>query len=53
MCPHFVPSFLHSTLDYSGSIRVRMPKTLHRDLATAAELEGVSLNQYMLYKLSK
>ncbi|MGF9913759.1 toxin-antitoxin system HicB family antitoxin [Paenibacillus ehimensis] len=39
--------------DYSGSIRVRMPKTLHRDLAAAAELEGVSLNQYMLYKLSK
>ncbi|GAA4828187.1 type II toxin-antitoxin system HicB family antitoxin [Paenibacillus vulneris] len=39
--------------EYSGSIRLRMPKSLHRDLAAAAELEGVSLNQYMLYKLSK
>ncbi|NCC36887.1 MAG: toxin-antitoxin system HicB family antitoxin [Chloroflexia bacterium] len=30
--------------DYSGRITVRVPKTLHRDLALAAEEEGVSLN---------
>lgn len=39
--------------EYSGRVVVRMPKTLHRNLAAAADLEGISLNQYMLYKLSK
>ena len=38
---------------YSGSIRLRMPKSLHRQLKLEAEVEGVSLNTYMLYKLSK
>jgi len=36
----------------SGNIMLRMPKTLHRDLIDNAEREGVSLNQYILYKLS-
>jgi predicted HicB family RNase H-like nuclease len=39
--------------EYSGKINLRMPKSLHRQLAVEAQLEGVSLNQYMLYKLSK
>lgn len=39
--------------EYSGKINLRMPKSLHRQLAIEAELEGVSLNQYMLYKLSR
>lgn len=39
--------------DYSGKLNLRIPKSLHRNLAAAADLEGVSLNQYMLYKLSK
>lgn len=39
--------------DYSGKINLRMPKSLHRQLAIEAELENVSLNQYMLYKLSR
>jgi antitoxin HicB len=39
--------------NFSGRIVLRMPKTLHQQLAEQAELEGVSLNQYMLYKLSK
>jgi antitoxin HicB len=39
--------------EYSGKILVRMPKSLHQQLAFKAEEEGVSLNQYMLYKLSK
>ncbi len=38
---------------YSGKFVVRVPKSLHRSLAAAAEREGVSLNQYALYKLSK
>ena len=36
----------------SGNLMLRMPKTLHRDLIDHAEREGVSLNQYILYKLS-
>ncbi len=32
---------------------LRIPRSLHRDLKEAAEAEGVSLNQYMLYKLAK
>jgi predicted RNase H-like HicB family nuclease len=37
---------------YSGKFVVRLPKSLHRRLAIEAEKEGVSLNQYTLYKLS-
>jgi predicted RNase H-like HicB family nuclease len=37
---------------FSGRFVVRLPKTLHRRLAVEAEKEGVSLNQYTLYKLS-
>jgi antitoxin HicB len=39
--------------DFSGKIVLRMPKSLHQKLAIQSDLEGVSLNQYMLYKLSK
>ncbi len=37
---------------YSGKFVVRLPKSLHARLAREAEKEGVSLNQYTLYKLS-
>lgn len=39
--------------DYSGQIRIRMPKELHQCLAREADNQGVSLNQYMVYLLSK
>lgn len=39
--------------DFSGKFVVRIPKTLHYQLSIEAEKEGVSLNQYALYKLSK
>lgn len=39
--------------EYSGKLVIRIPRSLHRDLKRAAEIEGVSLNQYMLYKLAK
>ena len=42
-----------STEDYSGKFVIRLPKSLHFRLAVEAEKEGVSLNQYALYKLSK
>ncbi|PAX52100.1 type II toxin-antitoxin system HicB family antitoxin [Brunnivagina elsteri] len=37
---------------YSGKLLLRMPKSLHRRLAKAAEVENVSLNQYLLFLLS-
>ena len=37
---------------YSGKFVLRIPKTLHARLAKEAEKEGVSLNQYALYRLS-
>jgi len=36
----------------SGKITLRMPKSLHARLAMESKTEGVSLNQYMLYKLA-
>lgn len=38
---------------YSGKVNLRMPKTLHRDLARRAEEEGVSLNQFMVVALAR
>jgi predicted RNase H-like HicB family nuclease len=38
---------------YSGKFLVRVPKTLHQRLAMEADREGVSLNQYALYKLAQ
>jgi predicted RNase H-like HicB family nuclease len=37
---------------YSGKFVLRLPKSLHKHLAIEAEKEGVSLNQYALYKLA-
>lgn len=39
--------------DYSGRLVLRIPRSLHKSLKEAAVQEGVSLNQYMLYKLAK
>ena len=39
--------------EYSGKLALRIPKELHRYLAEAAKENGVSLNQYALYKLAK
>jgi len=37
---------------FSGKFIVRIPKSLHYRLSVEAKQEGVSLNQYALYKLS-
>lgn len=39
--------------DFSGKFVIRIPKSLHYRLTVEAKEEGVSLNQYALYKLSK
>lgn len=38
--------------EFSGKFIVRIPKSLHYRLTVEAKQEGVSLNQYALYKLS-
>ena len=37
----------------SGKHVLRIPRSLHKQLKEAADIEGVSLNHYMLYKLSR
>lgn len=39
--------------DYSGQFKLRLPKSLHRLLAQKSNEEGVSMNQYCVYLLSK
>lgn len=39
--------------EYSGKFNLRLPKSLHRELAEAAKDEGVSLNQYVTMLLSR
>tara|TARA_R110000823_G_scaffold310534_1_gene435494 strand:+ start:3404 stop:3880 length:477 start_codon:yes stop_codon:yes gene_type:complete len=38
--------------NFSGRVTLRLPKTLHRALATKAEGEGVSLNQLLVAALA-
>lgn len=40
------------TTEYSGQFKLRMPKSLHRSLASHAKKEGTSMNQYCVYLLS-
>jgi predicted RNase H-like HicB family nuclease len=39
--------------DYSGQFKLRMPRSLHRSLAEHSKQEGISMNQYCVYLLSK
>lgn len=38
---------------YSGQFKLRVPKSLHRALSLNSKKEGVSMNQYCVYLLSK
>ena len=42
-----------SQREYSGKLMLRIPKELHKKLVEDAKENGVSLNQYALYKLAK
>jgi predicted HicB family RNase H-like nuclease len=46
-------AFKQELEECSGKLVIRLPKSLHRALKEAAKREGVSLNQYMIYKLSQ
>ena len=39
--------------DYSGQFKLRIPKSLHRQLAERSKAEGISMNQYCMYLLSR
>ncbi len=39
--------------DYSGQFKLRLPKSLHKLLAERSHEEGISMNQYCVYLLSK
>lgn len=38
---------------YSGNFKLRIPKSLHKKIADNSKQEGISMNQYCLYLLSK
>ncbi|MDO8685606.1 MAG: toxin-antitoxin system HicB family antitoxin [Clostridiales bacterium] len=38
---------------YSGQFKLRLPKSLHKELTEKSKQEGISMNQYCLYLLSK
>ena len=39
--------------DYSGQFKLRIPRSLHRSLTEHSKREGISMNQYCVYLLSK
>lgn len=39
--------------NYSGQFKLRIPKSLHKSLTEHARREGISMNQYCVYLLSK
>ena len=38
---------------FSGNYKIRMPKSLHREIYERSKDEGVSMNQFMIYALQK
>ena len=39
--------------EYSGQFKLRIPRSLHRSLAEHSKREGISMNQYCVYLLSR
>ena len=39
--------------EYSGQFKLRIPRSLHRSLAEHSNREGISMNQYCVYLLSR
>lgn len=38
---------------FSGQFKIRIPKSLHKSLSEHSKIEGISMNQYCLYLLSR
>lgn len=47
-----IPPPFEANNDYSGKLVVRLPKSLHKKAAWAAERDGVSLNQLILTSIA-
>ena len=47
------PSAATDLSDYSGQFKLRLPRSLHRQLALQSKREGVSMNQYCVFLLSQ
>lgn len=45
--------FMKSVEGCSGKLSLRIPRSLHKRLKQQAMAEGVSLNQYAIYKLTR
>lgn len=45
--------FKQNLTDCSGKLNIRIPRSLHYRLREEARQDGVSLNQYILYKLAQ
>lgn len=39
--------------NYSGQFKLRLPKSLHKQLAEDARRDGISMNQYCVYLLAR
>ena len=39
--------------DYSGQFKLRIPRSRHRSLAEHSQRQGISMNQYCVYLLSR
>lgn len=39
--------------NYSGQFKLRLPKSLHKQLAEDAKRDGISMNQYCVYLLAQ
>lgn len=48
-----LPESMREKKEYSGKILLRLPKSLHKKLAKAAQKEGVSINTYIVNLLSE
>ncbi|MFC0188246.1 toxin-antitoxin system HicB family antitoxin [Fictibacillus aquaticus] len=48
-----IPVPKHTVEEYSGKFTLRLPKSLHRELAETSREEGISLNQYLLSVISQ
>lgn len=48
-----IPEPATETSQYSGQFKLRIPKVLHKTLAEHAKREGISMNQYCMYLLSR
>ncbi len=47
-----VPEPSQAATQFSGKFPLRLPKSLHGQLSKQAELDGVSLNTYIIYRLT-